>query len=126
MLLIGLSLCVCLVGFLTSSSTTRLSREWVPRLTSGNFKCCYTDRTRDPLTPSTRSRALYRLRVGLSSRRCEFHLPTVILGLKGAFDFRDRSPYSGFHFILISYNKTYCYLCDSFVKEEESYNKAKR
>ena len=34
----------CLVGFLTSSSTTRLYRGRVPRLTSDNITCC---RTRD-------------------------------------------------------------------------------
>ena len=33
---------VCLVGFLTSSSTTRLYRGRVPRLTSDNFTCCHT------------------------------------------------------------------------------------
>ena len=33
-------------GFLTSSSTTRLYRGWVPRLTSGKLTCCHTrDRT---------------------------------------------------------------------------------
>ena len=31
-----------LVGFLTSSSTTRLYRERVPRLTSDSFTCCHT------------------------------------------------------------------------------------
>ena len=31
-----------LVGFLTSSSTTRLYRGRVPRLTSDNFTCCHT------------------------------------------------------------------------------------
>ena len=33
---------VCLVGFLTSSSTSRLYRKRVPRLTSGNFTYCHT------------------------------------------------------------------------------------
>ena len=33
---------VCLFGFLTSSSTTRLYRGRVPRLTSDNFTCCHT------------------------------------------------------------------------------------
>ena len=40
------SLLVCLfgwlVGFLTSSSTTRLYRGKIPRLTSDNFTCCHT------------------------------------------------------------------------------------
>ena len=35
---------VWLVGFLTSSSTTRLSCIRVPRLTSDNFMCCYTEK----------------------------------------------------------------------------------
>ena len=34
---------VWLVGFLTSSSTTRLSRGPVPRLTSDNFTCRHTE-----------------------------------------------------------------------------------
>ena len=34
---------VYLVGFLTSSSATRLSRQRVPRLTFNNFKCCHTE-----------------------------------------------------------------------------------
>ena len=33
---------VCLFGFLTSSSTTRLYRGRFPRLTFDNFKCCHT------------------------------------------------------------------------------------
>ena len=33
---------VSLVGFLTFSSTTRLYRGRVPRLTSGSFTCCHT------------------------------------------------------------------------------------
>ena len=33
---------VCLVGFLTSSSASRLYRGRVPRLTSDNFTCCHT------------------------------------------------------------------------------------
>ena len=33
---------VCLVGFLTSSSTTRLYLGRAPRLTSDNFTCCHT------------------------------------------------------------------------------------
>ena len=33
---------VSLFGFLTSSSTTRLYRGWVPRLTFDNFTCCHT------------------------------------------------------------------------------------
>ena len=33
---------VCLFAFLTSSSTTRLYRGRVPRLTSDNFTCCHT------------------------------------------------------------------------------------
>ena len=33
---------VCLVGFLTSSLTTRLYHERVPRMTYDNYKCCYT------------------------------------------------------------------------------------
>ena len=32
----------CLVGFLTSSSAIRLSRGWVPRLTSGKVASCHT------------------------------------------------------------------------------------
>ena len=32
---------VCLFGFLTSSSTTRLYRGRVPRLKSDNFMCCH-------------------------------------------------------------------------------------
>ena len=32
----------CQVGFLTSSSTTRLYCRWAPRLTSDNHKCCHT------------------------------------------------------------------------------------
>ena len=70
-----------LVGFLTSSSTTRLYRGRVPKLTSDNCTCCHTEtergyqdfclsrshytdtghsgnRTKDLLT---RSRTLYRL-----------------------------------------------------------------
>ena len=39
---------VCLFGFLTSSSSTRLYRGRVPRLTSDNFTCCHTrDRAGD-------------------------------------------------------------------------------
>ena len=34
---------VCLFGFLTSSSATRLSHGRVPRLTSDNFTCCHTE-----------------------------------------------------------------------------------
>ena len=37
---------VCLFGFLTSSSATRLYRQWVPRLTSGNFTCCHMETER--------------------------------------------------------------------------------
>ena len=33
---------VCLFGFLTSSSTTKLYRRRVPRLMSDNFTCCDT------------------------------------------------------------------------------------
>ena len=33
---------VWLVGFLTSSPTTRLYRGRVPRLTTDNFTCCHT------------------------------------------------------------------------------------
>ena len=33
----------CLFGFLTSSSTTRLSHGRVPRLTYDNFTCCNTE-----------------------------------------------------------------------------------
>ena len=33
---------VCLFGLITSSSTTRLYRGRVPRLTSSNFTCCHT------------------------------------------------------------------------------------
>ena len=52
---VKLSLLVCLfvwlVGFLTSSLTTRLYRGQVPRLTSDNFTCCHTrDRVGRPLT----------------------------------------------------------------------------
>ena len=32
----------CLSGFLASSSTTRLPRGRIPRLTSDNYKCCHT------------------------------------------------------------------------------------
>ena len=32
----------CLFGFITSSSTTRLSRGRAPRLTSDNFTCYHT------------------------------------------------------------------------------------
>ena len=35
-------LAICLFGFLTSSSTTRLYRGRVPRLTSDNFRCFHT------------------------------------------------------------------------------------
>ena len=38
----GLGRFVCLVGFLTSSSTTRLYRGRVPKLASDNFTCCHT------------------------------------------------------------------------------------
>ena len=38
----ALGLFVWLVGFLTSSWTTRLDRGRIPRLTSGNFTCCQT------------------------------------------------------------------------------------
>ena len=46
-------LCVCLVGwlvgFLKSSSATRLYRGWVPRLSSDKFTCCHTwDRAERP------------------------------------------------------------------------------
>ena len=37
---------VWLVGFLTSSSATRLYRKWVPRLTSDNFMCCHIETER--------------------------------------------------------------------------------
>ena len=37
---------VCLFCFLTSSSTTRLCRGRVPRLTSDNFTCCHTETER--------------------------------------------------------------------------------
>ena len=33
---------VCLVGFLTPSSKTRLYRGLVPGLTTDNFTCCHT------------------------------------------------------------------------------------
>ena len=51
----SISLFVCLfgwlVGFLTSSSTTRLYRGQVPRLTSDNFTCCHTrDRVGETMT----------------------------------------------------------------------------
>ena len=39
---VTLMLFVCLVGFSTSSSTTRLYRGRAPRLTSANFTCCHT------------------------------------------------------------------------------------
>ena len=46
---IAMLLLVCLVGFLTSSTTTKLYRGRVPRLTSDNFTCCHTrDRARRP------------------------------------------------------------------------------
>ena len=35
---------MCLFGFLTSSSTTRLYTGLVPRLKSDNFTCCHTTR----------------------------------------------------------------------------------
>ena len=65
---------VWLVGYLTSSSASRVSRGRVPRLAFDNFTCCHTEtemtttqpilkeggeRTRDLLR---RNRALYRLR----------------------------------------------------------------
>ena len=37
---------ICLLGFFTSSSTTRLCRGRVPRLTSDNFTCCHTETER--------------------------------------------------------------------------------
>ena len=37
---------VWLVGFLTSSSATRLFHRRVPRLTSDNFTCCHTETKR--------------------------------------------------------------------------------
>ena len=36
---------VCLFGFLTSSSTTRLYRGWVPRLTPDNYTCSRSHNT---------------------------------------------------------------------------------
>ena len=45
------SLFVCLLGFLTSSSTTTLYRGRVPRLTSDKCMCCHTrDRAGRPMT----------------------------------------------------------------------------
>ena len=37
---------VCLVGFLTPSSSTRLYHGRIPRLTSDNFTCCHTETKR--------------------------------------------------------------------------------
>ena len=41
-MILHLSIFVCLVGFLTVLSTTRLHRGRDPRLTSDNFTCCHT------------------------------------------------------------------------------------
>ena len=41
---------VCLFRFLTSSSTTRLYRGRVPRLTSDNYKCCHTQDSGETMT----------------------------------------------------------------------------
>ena len=37
------SLIVCMIGFLTSSSSARLSRDRVLNMISDNYTCCHTD-----------------------------------------------------------------------------------
>ena len=60
-----------LVGFLTSSSATRLSRRRVPRLTSENCTCCQTDQSWETMTSVSAGHIILTPIKPVGSGRCD-------------------------------------------------------